>query len=43
MSARPGNINWNNLAGDRYWPLAAYAQSKLALTMYTGPRRPHLS
>ena len=32
---RGGNINWNNLAGDQYWPLAAYAQSKLALTMYT--------
>ena len=30
-----GNINWNNPAGDHYWPLAAYAQSKLALTMYT--------
>jgi NAD(P)-dependent dehydrogenase (short-subunit alcohol dehydrogenase family) len=28
-------IKWNNLAGDQYWPLAAYAQSKLALTMYT--------
>ena len=33
---RGGNINWNNLARERqYWPLAAYAQSKLALTMYT--------
>jgi NAD(P)-dependent dehydrogenase (short-subunit alcohol dehydrogenase family) len=32
---RGGNINWNNLARERqYWPLAAYAQSKLALTMY---------
>jgi NAD(P)-dependent dehydrogenase (short-subunit alcohol dehydrogenase family) len=32
---RGGNISWNNLAGERqYWPLAAYAQSKLALTMY---------
>ena len=30
-----GNINWKNPAGDQYWPLAAYAQSKLALTMYT--------
>ncbi len=30
-----GNIKWQNLAGDQYWPLAAYAQSKLALTMYT--------
>jgi NAD(P)-dependent dehydrogenase (short-subunit alcohol dehydrogenase family) len=30
-----GNINWKKLAGDQYWPLAAYAQSKLALTMYT--------
>ncbi len=30
-----GNITWKNLAGDQYWPLAAYAQSKLALTMYT--------
>jgi NAD(P)-dependent dehydrogenase (short-subunit alcohol dehydrogenase family) len=31
-----GNISWNNLAGERqYWSLAAYAQSKLALTMYT--------
>ncbi|HTX96941.1 MAG TPA: SDR family NAD(P)-dependent oxidoreductase [Mycobacterium sp.] len=30
-----GNIKWKNLAGDQYWPLAAYAQSKLALTMYT--------
>ncbi len=29
------NIKWKNPAGDRYWPLAAYAQSKLALTMYT--------
>ncbi len=34
---RGGNINWkNNPAGrDQYWPLAAYSQSKLALTMYT--------
>ena len=33
---RGGNINWNNPAGKhQYWPLAAYAQSKLALTMYT--------
>ena len=32
---RGGSIKWNNLAGERYWPLAAYAQSKLALTMYT--------
>jgi NAD(P)-dependent dehydrogenase (short-subunit alcohol dehydrogenase family) len=32
---RGANISWNNLAGERqYWPLAAYAQSKLALTMY---------
>jgi NAD(P)-dependent dehydrogenase (short-subunit alcohol dehydrogenase family) len=32
---RGGNISWNNLARERqYWPLAAYAQSKLALTMY---------
>ena len=30
-----GNITWKNPAGDQYWPLAAYAQSKLALTMYT--------
>jgi NAD(P)-dependent dehydrogenase (short-subunit alcohol dehydrogenase family) len=31
-----GNINWKNPAGEhQYWPLAAYAQSKLALTMYT--------
>jgi NAD(P)-dependent dehydrogenase (short-subunit alcohol dehydrogenase family) len=31
-----GNIEWKNPAGDhQYWPLAAYAQSKLALTMYT--------
>ena len=30
-----GNIKWKNPAGDQYWPLAAYAQSKLALTMYT--------
>ncbi|MGO8851498.1 MAG: SDR family NAD(P)-dependent oxidoreductase [Mycobacterium sp.] len=30
-----GNIKWKNLAGEQYWPLAAYAQSKLALTMYT--------
>ncbi len=30
-----GNIKWKKLAGDQYWPLAAYAQSKLALTMYT--------
>jgi len=33
---RGGNINWTNPAGrGRYWPLAAYSQSKLALTMYT--------
>jgi NAD(P)-dependent dehydrogenase (short-subunit alcohol dehydrogenase family) len=32
---RGGNITWKNLAGNHYWPLAAYAQSKLALTMYT--------
>jgi NAD(P)-dependent dehydrogenase (short-subunit alcohol dehydrogenase family) len=33
---RGGNINWKNPAGrDQYWPLAAYSQSKLALTMYT--------
>lgn len=32
---RGGNINWKNQAGHQYWPLAAYAQSKLALTMYT--------
>lgn len=32
---RGGCISWSNLAGERhYWPLAAYAQSKLALTMY---------
>ncbi|HTY30394.1 SDR family NAD(P)-dependent oxidoreductase [Mycobacterium sp.] len=30
-----GNIKWHNLAGEQYWPLAAYAQSKLALTMYS--------
>jgi NAD(P)-dependent dehydrogenase (short-subunit alcohol dehydrogenase family) len=31
-----GNIKWKNPAGEhQYWPLAAYAQSKLALTMYT--------
>ncbi|OBI43604.1 SDR family NAD(P)-dependent oxidoreductase [Mycobacterium sp. E796] len=30
-----GNIKWKNLAGEQYWPLAAYAQSKLALTMYS--------
>ncbi|HWS91060.1 MAG TPA: SDR family NAD(P)-dependent oxidoreductase [Mycobacterium sp.] len=30
-----GNIKWSKLAGEQYWPLAAYAQSKLALTMYT--------
>jgi NAD(P)-dependent dehydrogenase (short-subunit alcohol dehydrogenase family) len=30
-----GNIKWKNPAGDQYWPLTAYAQSKLALTMYT--------
>jgi NAD(P)-dependent dehydrogenase (short-subunit alcohol dehydrogenase family) len=30
-----GNIKWKNPAGDQYWPCAAYAQSKLALTMYT--------
>ncbi len=35
VTHRGGNIKWQNLAGDRYWPLAAYAQSKLALTMYT--------
>ncbi len=35
MMHRGGNINWKNPAGDQYWPLAAYAQSKLALTMYT--------
>jgi NAD(P)-dependent dehydrogenase (short-subunit alcohol dehydrogenase family) len=28
-----GSIKWKNLAGEQYWPLAAYAQSKLALTM----------
>lgn len=32
---RGGTIKWKNLAGEQYWPLAAYAQSKLALTMYT--------
>ncbi|OBF08518.1 hypothetical protein A5730_09595 [Mycobacterium sp. ACS4054] len=32
---RGGTIKWTNLAGEQYWPLAAYAQSKLALTMYT--------
>ncbi|WP_197748040.1 SDR family NAD(P)-dependent oxidoreductase [Mycobacterium mantenii] len=32
---RGGNIKWKNLAGEHYWPLAAYAQSKLALTMHT--------
>ncbi|MGD1170338.1 SDR family NAD(P)-dependent oxidoreductase [Mycobacterium seoulense] len=32
---RGGNIKWKNLAGEQYWPLAAYAQSKLALTMHT--------
>lgn len=33
---RGANISWKNLAGaHQYWPLAIYAQSKLALTMYT--------
>ncbi len=33
---RGGNINWKNLARThQYSPLAVYAQSKLALTMYT--------
>ena len=33
---RGANISWKNLAGaNQYWPLAIYAQSKLALTMYT--------
>jgi NAD(P)-dependent dehydrogenase (short-subunit alcohol dehydrogenase family) len=33
---RGGNIGWNNLARvHEYSPLAVYAQSKLALTMYT--------
>jgi len=36
MTHRGGNISWKNLAGaHQYWPLAIYAQSKLALTMYT--------
>ena len=36
MTHRGGNINWKNPGGQHpYWPLAAYAQSKLALTMYT--------
>ena len=33
---RGGNIGWTNLAREhQYWPLAVYAQSKLALTMHT--------
>jgi NAD(P)-dependent dehydrogenase (short-subunit alcohol dehydrogenase family) len=33
---RGGSIGWNNLArAHQYSPLAMYAQSKLALTMYT--------
>ena len=33
---RGGNINWSNLSRlHQYSPLAVYAQSKLALTMYT--------
>ena len=36
VAHRGGNIGWNNLARQhQYWPLAVYAQSKLALTMYT--------
>ncbi|HTX95770.1 MAG TPA: SDR family NAD(P)-dependent oxidoreductase [Mycobacterium sp.] len=35
MTHRGATIKWKKLAGDQYWPLAAYAQSKLALTMYT--------
>ncbi len=36
MTHSGGNISWKNLAGvHQYWPLAIYAQSKLALTMYT--------
>ncbi|HUO38525.1 MAG TPA: SDR family NAD(P)-dependent oxidoreductase, partial [Mycobacterium sp.] len=36
VTHRGGNISWKNLAGAyHYSPLSVYAQSKLALTMYT--------
>ena len=36
VTHRGGNISWKNLAGaSQYSPLSVYAQSKLALTMYT--------
>jgi NAD(P)-dependent dehydrogenase (short-subunit alcohol dehydrogenase family) len=36
VTHRGGNICWKNPAGKQHYsPLAAYAQSKLALTMYT--------
>jgi len=35
VTHRGASISWKNLAGAYYSPLAVYAQSKLALTMYT--------